>query len=419
MIALFFATLAVAIIVGIPVGFSVAISALLFLVVDGFPLPGIVVQRMVSGVDSFPLLALPLFILAGNLMAYGTTERLMKLANALLGRVNGGLAMSGVAAATFFSSISGSGAATAAAVGTIVQPEMEKKGYDVGFSASVIAGAGSLGIIIPPSLPMVIFGVSASVSIGDLFLAGILPGILTALILVAYCWFMARRRGYGMTGEAPVRENFLRVLADATLPLLMPVIILGGILLGIFTPTEAAAVSCAYALLLSTVIYRRLGLADLWRVILNSAIGSAVILFVIAAATPFSWVMATERIPQAFNDLVLGLSANPSLVLFLMMALILILGTFMETIAIIVIMTPIFMSLVSDIGIHPLQFGTMFMLALAIGGATPPLSVNLFVTARIAGIPIERSFPFIIHIVLAMLLSLVIVWAIPFLSTWP
>jgi len=419
MIALFFAILLIGIVVGLPIAFAIAIAALLFLVLNGFPMPGVVVQRMVAGVDAFPLLALPLFILAGRLMAFGTTDRLMRLANALLGAVRGGLAMSGVVAATFFSSISGSGVATCAAVGSIVQPEMRKQGYPAGFAAALVAGAGSLGIVIPPSLPMVIFGVSAGVSIGDLFLAGILPGLLTAGLFIVYCWGVSLRQGYAASGSRPPWRELIRIVADSLLPLSMPVLILGGILWGIFTPTEAAAVAVAVALLLSMGVYRVLTLGQLGQVLLESAKSSAVILFVIAASAPFSWVMATERIPQQLSALIMSLSSDPWVIVALMIAVMLFLGTFMETIAIIVIMTPIFMPLVQSIGMHPVHFGVIFTLALAIGGATPPLSVNLFVTARIAGIPIERAFPFILHIVLVMLLALLITAALPALSLWP
>jgi len=418
-IAIFFGILFVCIVVGVPIAFSIAISALLFLILNDFPMPGIVVQRMVAGVDSFPLLALPMFILAGNLMAFGTTDRLMRLANALLGSIRGGLAMSGVVAATFFSSISGSGVATCAAVGSIVQPEMQKKGYPVGFSASLVAGAGSLGIVIPPSLPMVIFGVSAGVSIGDLFLAGIIPGLLTALLFILYCWGMSCLKGYASSQARPQWREFVKIIADSLLPLLMPVLILGGILWGIFTPTEAAAVAVAYALVLATVVYRSLSMRQLGQVLLDSTKGSAVILFVIAASAPFSWVMATERIPQLLSSFIVSISSEPWVILSLMIAFMLFLGTFMETIAIIVIMTPIFMSLVNTINMNPVHFGVIFTLALAIGGATPPLSVNLFVTARIAGIPIERAFPYIIHIVLVMVVALLVTAAVPAMSIWP
>jgi len=419
MTVFFFGLLFVAILVGIPVAFAIAISALAFLILTDFPMPGVVVQRMVAGVDSFPLLALPMFILAGNLMAFGTTERLMRLAHALLGQIRGGLAMSGVVAATFFSSISGSGVATCAAVGAIVQPEMTKKGYPVGFSASLVAGAGSLGIVIPPSLPMVIFGVSASVSIGELFLAGIVPGLITALLFLVYCWGASRRQGYAPSELRPNPREFARIVADSLLPLLMPVLILGGILLGVFTPTEAAAVAVAYALILAMLVYRALTVRQLGQVLLSSAKSSAVILFVIAASAPFSWVMATERIPQLLSGMIVATASEPWAVLALMVAFMLFLGTFMETIAIIVIMTPIFMPLVHAIGMNPVHFGVVFTLALAIGGATPPLSVNLFVTARIAGISLERAFPYIIHVVLVMLVALLITAAVPAISTWP
>lgn len=418
MLIAFFGILAVAILIGIPIGFSISIAAFLFLLLDGFPAPGVVVQRMVAGVDSFPLLALPLFILAGNLMAYGTTSRLMNLAHALLGHVRGGLAMSGVVASAFFSSISGSGAATCAAVGSIIQPEMVKKGYDKGFVASIMAGAGSLGIVIPPSLPMVIFGVSAGVSIGDLFLAGILPGILTAFLLLLYAMWTAKVRNFPKTEKRSSNTELYAALKGSILPLLMPVIILGGIMSGLFTPTESAVVAVAYALILSTVVYKELGLRDLCAVFISSAKGSAIILFIIAASSPFSWVMAMEKIPQMLSSFIIAVAPNEFVVLVLLVAFILFLGTFMETIAIIVIMTPIFMTLVTTIGMDPVHFGAILMLGLAIGGATPPLSVNLFVTCKLINIQIEHCFPYILHVVFTMIVAMILVTALPWLSLW-
>lgn len=419
MILLFFGILIVALVVGVPVGFSIAISALLYLVIDGFPMPGVVVQRMVAGIDSFPLLALPMFILAGNLMAFGTTERLMRLANALMAHIRGGLAMAGVVAATFFSSISGSGAATCAAVGSIVQPELTKKGYDRGFAASIIAGAGSLGIVLPPSLPIVIFGVSASVSIGDLFLAGIIPGLLLAVLLLGYAGWISRKRNFATIEARASRADIVAAAKDSILPLMMPIIILGGIMSGAFTPTESAVVAVAYALVLSVLVYRELTLKDFMGVLLSSAKGSAVILFIIAASSPFSWVMAMERIPQSLSTAVIDFAPNNFSILVMLVLFILLLGTIMETIALIVIMTPIFMTLVKAIGMDPIHFGVVLMIGLAIGGATPPLSVNLFVTSRIANISMERCYPYIAHVVGVMLVAMILAIAIPAMSVWP
>lgn len=417
MISMFFAILAGAIVIGLPIGFSIAITAFGYLLLNGFPSLGIVTQRMVSGIDSFPLLALPFFILAGDLMAYGTTPRLMRLANSFFGHIRGGLAVSGIAASAFFGAVSGSGVATCAAVGSLYEPEMVKKGYPKGFIASVLAGAGALGIVIPPSLSMVVYGVSASVSIGDLLLSGIIPGLLASVFLMFYAVLVAKRNKFPKEDKASWSERG-KAFRDGILPLMMPAIILGGTMSGIFTPTESAVVAVVYAFILATFVYKELKLKDLPKVVFKSMKGSSVVAFIISAATPFAWVMATQQIPQKIAHLMLSLTSNHLALLFMLMILILILGTFMETIAIIVIMTPILMPIVKQIGMDPIHFGAMLMLGLAIGGATPPLAVNLFVTTKLINIQVEDTFPYILQVVAVMTAALILVLLIPQLSLW-
>jgi C4-dicarboxylate transporter DctM subunit len=418
MTAVFFGILALTIVIGIPIGLSVAITAFVFLILNDFPTLGIVAQRMVSGVDSFPLLALPFFILAGDLMAYGTTPRLMKIANAFFGHLRGGMAVSGVAACTFFGAISGSGVATTAAIGSLIEPEMVRKGYDKGFTAALFAGAGTLGIVIPPSLAMVVFGVAANVSIGDLFLAGIIPGLFTALALMMYSVWAARKYRFPKNEVKSSWSERGNAITSGFLPLLMPFIILGGVMSGAFTPTESAVVAVVYAFILATFVYKELKLTDLPGVMVRSAKNSAIILFIISAATPFGWVMATQQIPQDVASWMLSLTSSYVLLSIMLLLLLLIFGTFMETIAIIVIATPILMPVVNQIGMNPIHFGVAMMLALAIGGATPPLAVNLFVSTKIINIRIEDTFPFILQIVGVMVLSLIVVLLFPSMSLW-
>jgi len=375
----------------------------------------IVALKMISGIDSFPLLALPLFMLAGDLMKYGTTPRLMRLANALLGFMRGGLAGVAVASSAFFGAISGSGVATVAAVGSIIQPEMIKKGYGKGFSASLVAGAGVLGMVIPPSMAMVVFGVSAGVSIGKLFLAGIIPGLLTAVLLIVYGVYISKRRQYGGKGKFNIHELVVSG-KQAILPLLLPVIILGGVMTGIFTPTESAVVAVVYAFILAFFVYREVNLKQLAESVNSSAITSAAILFIIAAASPFGWIMTIEHIPDALANMLTNVTQNDILQLILISLLLLIMGTFMETIATIIIMTPILTPIAVGIGLDPIHFGVLMMMNLAIGGVTPPLAVGLFTSAKISGIKIEDTFPDVLHVLAVMLLAYALVLFIPSLA---
>lgn len=413
---LLFLLLGILLIIGIPVGFSVGIASLVFMFMGGGTISAnIVALKMISGIDSFPLLALPLFMLAGDLMKYGTTPRLMRLANALLGFMRGGLAGVAVASSAFFGAISGSGVATVAAVGSIIQPEMIKKGYGKGFSASLVAGAGVLGMVIPPSMAMVVFGVSAGVSIGKLFLAGIIPGLLTAVLLIVYGVYISKRRQYGGKGKFNIHELVVSG-KQAILPLLLPVIILGGVMTGIFTPTESAVVAVVYAFILAFFVYREVNLKQLAESVNSSAITSAAILFIIAAASPFGWIMTIEHIPDALANMLTNVTQNDILQLILISLLLLIMGTFMETIATIIIMTPILTPIAVGIGLDPIHFGVLMMMNLAIGGVTPPLAVGLFTSAKISGIKIEDTFPDVLHVLAVMLLAYALVLFIPSLA---
>lgn len=414
---LIFSLLFLLLIMGLPVGFAIGISGFLFLMLSSGPIsPNIVMQKMFSGIDSFPLLALPFFILAGDLMAYGTTPRLMKLANAFLGPVRGGLAGVNVASSAFFGAISGSGVATVAAIGSVVQPEMVKKGYGKGFTASLTAGGGVLGMIIPPSMPMVVFGVTASVSIGGMFLGGIIPGLLTALLLIVFGIWVSRKRKYGDTGAQFSLKECTEAIREASLPIFLPIIILGGVMSGVFTPTESAVVAVVYAFILAMFVYKELRWKDLKAVMTRSAITSAVILFIISAAAPFGWILTMEKIPVLLSGFITGFTDSKVLIMIMISVLLLILGTFMETIAIIIIMTPILFPIATNIGLDPIHFGVIMMLNLAIGGVTPPLAVGLFTSAKIIGIRIEDTFPDVLYVVGIMVLAYLLVLFIPQLT---
>lgn len=412
-----FIALLILLIMGMPVGFAIGISCMIFLYVSGGTLsPSIIAQKMITGLDSFPLLALPFFILAGDIMMYGTTPRLMRFANSILGFIKGGMAGVAVTACAFFGAISGSGVATVASVGSIVQPEMVKQGYGKGFTASLIAGAGVLGMVIPPSMPMVVFGVSAGVSIGELFLAGIIPGLLVALFLLIYGILISRKRNYGNQNTNFEIKEVAASSKSAILPLFLPIIILGGVMTGVFTPTESAVVAVVYALILALFVYKELRGKELVKVIKRSAVVSAMVLFIISAATPFGWLMATERIPEMMADALMGITSNQIILLVMISVLLLILGTFMETVAVIIIMTPILVPIAAQAGIDPIHFGVLMMVNLAIGGVTPPLAVGLFTSAKIVGIKIENTFPEVLHVVGIMIFAYLVILFLPQLS---
>ncbi|WP_019119882.1 TRAP transporter large permease [Brevibacillus massiliensis] len=414
---LIFSLLFLLLIMGLPVGFAIGISCFLFLMFANGPVsPNIIMQKMFFGIDSFPLLALPFFILAGDLMAYGTTPRLMRLANAFLGTVRGGLAGVNVASSAFFGAISGSGVATVAAIGSVIQPEMVKKGYGKGFTASLTAGGGVLGMIIPPSMPMVVFGVTASVSIGGMFLGGIIPGLLTSLFLILFGIWVSRKRNYGDTGVSFSLKECAAAVRAAILPIMLPIIILGGVMSGVFTPTESAVVAVVYAFILAMFVYRELKWKDLIEVITRSSITSAIILFIISTAAPFGWILTMEKIPVMLSGFITGLTDSKVIIMILISILLLILGTFMETIAIIIIMTPILFPIATGIGLDPIHFGVIMMLNLAIGGVTPPLAVGLFTSAKIIGIRIEETFPDVLYVVGIMLLAYLLVLFVPQLT---
>lgn len=416
MIILMFLTLVVCLVLSIPVSFSIGISTLVFIFANGATPLSIIPQRMVEGVDSFPIMALPLFILSGEIMAKSCTPRLMRLANMIIGGVPGGLAAAATVGCGFFGSISGSGVATTAAIGGIMGPEMVRKGYGPGFTASLIAGAGVLGMVIPPSFSMVIYGASGSVSIGNLFWAGIIPGGMAIFALMIYSIWIGKRRGYHSAEINLTRREKLGIVVDALLPLIMPLIILGSVLSGAVTPTESAMLAVLYSLLLELVFYRDMTRQDMLRICVNSAISSAIIMFIMSAATPFGWIMATENIPKMFAETIMSITTTPVLVYLLIILLLLVLGTFMEGTSIIILLTPIVLPMVMQMGMDSVHFGIVLMLAIAVGGTTPPLAASLFVSTRIVGITVEETFPDILHVIAILVATLILVTFIPELS---
>ena len=302
-VVIIFVVLALCLILGIPVAFCIGLSAISFLLYQGYPSPMVMVQRMVDGAKSYTMMALPMFIFAGALMAYGSTPRLMKLANMLVSRVPGGLGAATLVTCGFFGAVSGSGVASTAAIGGIVGKEMLKQKYSLGITAGILAGGGVMATLIPPSLVMVIYAGCTGVSVGDMFVAGVGPGVFIILLLILMNCVIAKRRGIG-SGEITVYTTAekIKIIADALLPLFMPIIIVGGVLSGTLTPTESSVIAAAYALFLAIFVYKEMTFKDFLDATSESVITSAIILFIISSATPFGWLMATQNVPQMFTQ---------------------------------------------------------------------------------------------------------------------
>ena len=389
MSALLFGVFAAVLIIGVPVGFAISLSSISVLMASGVDLL-IVVQRMFASVDSFPLIAVPFFIFSGDLLARGAiSKRLVEFAEAALGRIRGGLMAVTVGAAMFFSAISGSGAATTAAVGTTLIPELKVRGYNEESSAALVAASGTIGVVIPPSVPMVLYAVIADQSVIQLFRNGFLPGILMGGVLIAVSLVQAYKYNYPQ-GTKFSLKNLWITFTKAIWGILMPVIILGGIFSGYFTPSEAAVIAVVYAALASWVIYRDLTLKEVYKIMVGSARTTAVIMIIIACSGSFGWVLANLKIPQQIADSVLSISNNKYIIMFLISLIILGLGLFMETSSAIIILTPVFLPLVNGLGVNLVHFGIIFTVGVAIGMITPPVAINVFVASSITGIKIER-----------------------------
>lgn len=405
-------------ILGIPIAFVLGLTSFVALLYSGnIPLL-LMPKEMFSGTDSFPLLAVPFFMLAGNLMnTGGITKRLVNFCNILLGYVRGGLALVNIVASMFFAGITGAAAADASAIGSILIPAMTEEKYDRDFSAAVTAAASTMGPIIPPSIPMIIFGAIAELSVGALFLAGIIPGIMIGFSLMGVAYFISRKRGYPKEKIKSIKEFFIG-LKDAFLALLMPAIIMGGILGGIFTPTEAAVVAVVYAFIVSFFIYREMRWKDLPKVLIDSVVTTSILMLVIGNSAIFGWILANQQVPQAVAQIFLSISNNKWVILFLVNIFLLFVGTFMETTASLIILTPILFPLAVKVGIDPIHFGLVMVLNLVIGLITPPLGVCLFIACSIAKITLEQIVKAILPFLIAAISVLFIVTYIPELSLW-
>ena len=403
---------------GTPIGVAIGASAVLAILIQGdFPLM-MVAQRMFSGMDSFHLMAVPLFMFTGVLMeAGGISKRIIDLANALVGWLPGGLAAVTIVAAMFFAGISGSAAADTAAVGAILIPAMKRSGYESDFAAAVQAAGGSIGVIIPPSIPMIIFGFLTGASIGRLFAGGILPGLLIGTSLVLVASLMGGRTGRAATTPFSLAE-LGRCFRRALLALGAPIIILGGILSGIFTATESAAVAVVYALLVGMGVYRKIRLRDLFPLFVDGAVTSGIVMFIIAMASIFSWLAAMDDLPARLAGSLLSLTDDPTLLLLLINLVLLIAGTFVETTASLILLVPMITAMLPALHIDMIQLGVLVVTNLAIGMLTPPMGICLIVAASISGDRIGAVSRRVVPFLLILLADLLIITFYPPLTMW-
>lgn len=405
--------------IGMPIAFSLGVSTIATVIatdaipVDFFP------QTAFTSIDSFPIMAVPLFIAAGVIMGGGIIiQRLLKFSDELIGFLPGGLALVAIVTSMFFAAISGSGPATVAAVGTILIPAMIKQGYHPGFSTAIVATAGSIGVIIPPSNPLVIYGVMSQESISDLFIAGIIPGIMTSIGLMGVTYFIAKKNGWKGGKSSFDLKKTLKAAWDAKLAFLVPIIILGGIYGGLMTPTEAAAVAVAYGLIIGVFVYKDLNLKSLYRQLAKAGVTSSIIILIIVMASIFGRLITLEQVAETVANFVLGISENKIVILLLLNLFLLLVGLVIEALAAIVIVTPILLPMATALGIDPVHFGIIMVFNLAIGFITPPVGVNLFVAASTAKLKIEEVIKGNNILLGTMLVMLGIVTFVPEISLW-
>ncbi len=408
---------AVLVLIDVPIAIALALSSIGYLAISDLAPLIVVAQRSVAGIDSFTLLAIPLFLLAGLLMVHGgLAPRILNLCAAMVGRMTGGLAIVMVAACMLFGSLSGSGVADVVAIGTMMLPSMKDNGYRPGFSAALLGCAGSLGTIIPPSIVLIVYGTATNTSIGQLFVSAIVPGLLCGLGLMIVAYIFARRNGW-QGGEPFTWPRLGTAFKEAILALIAPVIIVGGIRGGVFTPTEAAGAGVLYGLVVGAFIYRQLTFRKVYHLLRETSEMTGSILLVIACASVFGWILAAEQVPQLAVSAITSFTESATIALILMMLVVLILGTFMESIAIILILAPVFVPVLRVYGIDPVFFGILLTINLAIGANTPPLGIDLMAACRVGGIQMTESLRYLAPFIAVMIGVLLLLILVPELVT--
>jgi tripartite ATP-independent transporter DctM subunit len=412
--ALFFALMAI----GMPIAFAIGVaSTIVVFMMERLP-PTFIVSKMFAGLDSFPLMAIPFYILAGNLMTEGgLTQKIVNFANALVGHVRGGLAHVSIVSAAIFSGVSGSAAADTAAIGSIMIPSMKKHGYGSDFAVSVVAAACTMGPIIPPSILFIVYGSLVQTSIGALFLAGFLPGLFMALMLMAFAAVMVRRRGYGAVHEEFHLARAFQTLASAGWALLVPVIIIGGIVGGWFTPTEAGVIAVAYALIVSVFILRTVKISALPRIFVESAMMNCIVMMILAPATVFGSILIRDHFPDRIMEALATLTSDPTFSVFLMCGFIILIGFVIDVMVIIIMLAYPFAQVAANFGYDPIHFGVVFVLAATIGGITPPVGSLLFVACSIGKIGLAEGSRAIWPFVVALSLVTAVLIVFPVITT--
>ncbi|MDG5787132.1 TRAP transporter large permease [Evansella sp. AB-P1] len=403
--------------IGTPIAIALGLTSIIAMYLADINL-AVAAQTMFSGIDSFTLMAIPFFIFAGDLMlSGGMSRRLINMAKKWIGWTTGGLPIAGVLSSMFFAALSGSSPATVAAIGGIMIPSLKEAKYSPRFSVGLMCAAGSLGIIIPPSITLLVYGVIAEVSVSDLFIAGIIPGLLIGFVLILVSYFIAKKEGHQPDQRASWSEVWIST-KDAIWGIIMPVIVLGGIYRGIFTPTEAAAVAIIYSLFISMVVYRELSIKALFTCAKRSVVIASMVMLVIASAKVFSWYLTYEQIPTRVASVVLEYATTPVLVLLAITVILLIVGMFMDPSAAVLILVPLFLPVAIEMGIDPVHFGIIMIVNLAIGMLTPPFGLNLFVASGISDLPLSEVTKGVFPFIFVLLITLLVITFVPQLSTF-
>lgn len=405
--------------IGVPIGIALGSASILAILNLPFLNIDFYVQGLVSGLDSFPLIAILLFTLAASIMSHGgISNRLLALCQSFFGHYTGGLGVVAIMSCIFFASVSGTGSATVAAIGLTMIPMMVKSGYNKAYAGAMIATAGGIGVIIPPSVVMIVYAIVSGQSVSAMFMAGIVPGIVVGLFLLGYNLYQSKKHGYLGTPQKATWPERWQAFSAAKEAILLPIIMLGGIYSGLFTPTESAAVAVAYGIVLSMFYYKELTFNSLAKVTLESALLVATVLVIVGASVAFGRILTIERIPSMITEFILGITENKILILLCINLLLLLIGTFLETLAAIVILTPILLPVTTSIGMDPVHFGIVMVVNLAIGFVTPPLGANLFMASQVGDIRFEDLSRAVMGWIVSMIAALMLITFVPEISLW-